>query len=102
MTQQWANSSIWGARPITAALFTVIIVAAVGPWGLFTASPLAIILVIGFIQLIRDRRHPIDREIRRVSNEMWAAESADIARDPHLHNITTGLSLRRARRALPK
>ena len=88
MRQSWANSWIWGLRPITAALFTIIVVAAVGPWGLFAAWPLALIIAVGVLHLVRDRRSPVDAEIRRVSDQAWAMHSAEAAHDPHLERTS--------------
>jgi hypothetical protein len=75
-----------------------VLVAAAGPWGLLGAWPLAIILTEGLVRLVQERRNPIDTEVRRVSNEMWAAQSAGIAHDPHPDEITASLSVRRPRR----
>ena len=100
MTKTWMSSWIWGLRPISAALLTVILVVAVGPWGLIAAWPLAIILPVGVIRHVQSRRHPVDTEIRRISDELWAAESAQRAQDPRLDDITASLKVRRAPRRL--
>lgn len=101
MSKAWMDSWIWGVRPITGAFFTVVLVVAVGPWGLLAAWPLAIILAEGILRLLRDRHQPVDIEKGRIREEMWEVNSAEAGHDPHLDDITASLIVRRPRRLRP-